>query len=112
MFSKVFTIMANKTNNKKPQKVNQETFPPSVPESIPKLVMVVWEDAKEIGDGPWIENKAHAYEPAYFWQVGFLIGDYPEGIQLTEAWGKDLISRSTQIPRGMIVEIKELNFSS
>lgn len=77
--------------------------------SLPKCVLVIWEDAVQVGeDSVWITNKTYEYKPCIFHQVGFLIGDYEEGIQLCDTWGTDLISNPTQIPRGMILSIQEI----
>ena len=77
----------------------------------PPLVLVGWEDAKVISDGSssWMENKDYEYLPHIVWQVGFLLKDVDGGIQIVEAWNKDLIGLPTQIPRGMIRYMKKLS---
>jgi hypothetical protein len=87
---------------------NKISFPNK---EIPPLVLVGWEDAKVISDGSssWMENKDYEYLPHIVWQVGFLLKDVDEGIQIVEAWNKDLIGLPTQIPRGMIRYMKKLS---
>lgn len=75
---------------------------------VPPLVLVVWEDAKVVADGPWTENKDRPYEPHLVYQVGFLLKDTKQGVQLTQAWHPDLISPPDQIPRGMIRSVTYL----
>lgn len=97
-----------KQEKSKNKQVKPEEIPPN---NIPKLVMVIWEDALELSDGgPWMDNKPKPYKPHIFWHVGFLVSEYPEGIHLTEAWSQDLIAKGTQIPRGMIRSITELKY--
>jgi hypothetical protein len=76
----------------------------------PPLVLVQWEDATILDSGPWTvaPEPGLPYTPRIFYQVGFLIGDQAEGIQLCEAWSDDVIAPRTQIPRGMIREIRSL----
>lgn len=77
-----------------------------LPIDIPKLALVVWEDAAQVGNSVWVENEAREYKPHIFWQAGFVIKDVPEGIHITEAWSPSLVANPTQIPRGMIRSIK------
>lgn len=75
----------------------------------PPLVLCVWEDAVLLDDGPWVHTPEPApYTPKLFYQVGFLVGDDPEGVQLCEAWSDGVISPRTQIPRGMVRSVTPL----
>lgn len=80
------------------------------PKEAPKMALVVWEDASQIsGSGVWVDTvEVRTYKPHIFWQVGFIIGDFPEGIHITEAWSPSLVANPTQIPRGMIRTIRYL----
>jgi hypothetical protein len=75
----------------------------------PPLALVVWEDATQLADGPWMELvHIKEYTPHLFHQIGFVIKDLPEGVIMTEAWGEKLVANPTQIPRGMIRSIQYL----
>jgi hypothetical protein len=71
----------------------------------PPVVLVVWEDAKQIDSGPWAENKDHVYQKHLVHQVGFLLAHTEEGVILTQAWHPDLVGARDQIPLGMIRSI-------
>ena len=81
-----------------------------LPITAPKFALVVWEDASQIHDGQvWVDaTHASEYKPCIFWQLGFIIGDFPQGIHMVEAWNPTLVSNGTQIPRGMIRSIRYL----
>lgn len=82
---------------------------PILPKESPPLVLVAWEDAKQISDGgAWMSVRELAYTPHIVWQVGFLIKDVPEGVIIVEAWHPELMGLPTQIPRGMIRSMKKL----
>lgn len=69
----------------------------------PPIVLCVWEDATILDDGPWASGPVLTdYAPRLVYQVGFLVADLPEGIQLSEAVGDDLMAPRTQVPRGMV----------
>jgi hypothetical protein len=74
----------------------------------PPLVMVVWEDAKQIDSGPWAENRDHDYKPHLVYQVGFLLSNTDKGVILTAAWHPDLVGSRDQVPIGMIRSITPL----
>jgi hypothetical protein len=74
----------------------------------PPLVLVVWEDAKVIGDNTWLENKKREYVPHLFYQTGFLTLDDVQGIHVVSTWHPDLVSQPDQIPRAMIRSITAL----
>lgn len=80
---------------------------------LPKIALVVWEDATQLADGAWMDANhikiMKEYSPKLFSQVGFVIKDFPEGIILTEAWNATLVANPTQIPRGMIRSIEYLS---
>jgi len=90
-------------------KNNKDAIP--IPKTAPKLALVVWEDASEIHDGQvWVDaTQVSEYKPCMFWQVGFIIRDFPQGIHITEAWNPSLVANGTQIPRGMIRSIRYLS---
>ena len=81
---------------------------PTIEKAPPPLVLVVWEDAKTVDGGAWIENLEHKYDPHIVYSVGFLLLDLPEGIQLTQAWHPKFVGAPDQIPRGMIRSITPL----
>ena len=75
-----------------------------------KPVVVVWEDACDLDDAPWNEHDDNfIYEPVLVEQVGYILYDGPEGIVLTNAYYDEIVGTRSQIPRGMIREVKELN---
>lgn len=77
--------------------------------STPPVVLCEWEDATILDHGPWtVPPESAEYTPRIFLQVGFLVGDQPEGIQLSEAWSDGCIAPRTQIPRGMIRRLVHL----
>jgi hypothetical protein len=75
---------------------------------MPPLVLCVWEDAKQIDSGTWVENKDHIYEKHLVHQVGFLLASTDEGVILTQAWHPDLVGARDQVPIGMIRSITPL----
>jgi hypothetical protein len=81
--------------------------------ALPRIALVVWEDATQLADGAWMDTNhikiMKEYSPKLFSQVGFVIKDFPEGIILTEAWNATLVANPTQIPRGMIRSIEYLS---
>ena len=79
-----------------------------LPKEAPKLALVVWEDATQLSSSTWIGHDEAKYQPCYFWQVGFMVYDGEEGVILSEAWNKELLSNPTQIPRGMIRKVQYL----
>lgn len=78
----------------------------SLPEGIPKMALIVWEDACQVEGSVWVANEPKEYKPHLFWQVGFITKNEPSGIHVTEAWSPSLIANPTQIPRGMIRSIR------
>jgi hypothetical protein len=74
----------------------------------PPLVLVVWEDAKQIDAGPWAENKDHDYKAHLVHQVGFLLAHTEDGVILTQAWHPELVGARDQVPIGMIRSITPL----
>lgn len=74
----------------------------------PPLVRVIWEDATQMDDGAWVENKDHTYKPHIVDSVGYLLYEGEEGVILTQAWNAELVGARDQIPRGMIREIHRL----
>ena len=74
----------------------------------PPVVMVQWEDAKVMDDGPWASNKGHDYSPHIVFQVGFLLSDTEQGVILSQGWHPDIVAARDQIPRGMIRSITYL----
>jgi hypothetical protein len=75
-----------------------------------KLVYVVWEDASIITDGQWTSLEDRGYEPKLVTQVGFLVKDQPECIQLTECFMEGPYGGNiTQIPRGMIRDFRAIS---
>lgn len=72
----------------------------------PPMVLCVWEDATVLDDGPWTDNAVSTeYAPRLISQVGFLVADLPQGIQLSEAVGEGLMAPRTQVPRAMVRSI-------
>lgn len=73
-------------------------------------VVVVWEDACDLDSTPWNEHDdSFNYEPVLVTQVGYILYDGPEGIVLTNAYYEETVGTRSQIPRGMIREVRELN---
>ena len=70
--------------------------------------MVTWEDAAQMDDGVWVENKDHAYAPQVHTQVGFLLSRTRKGIVLTSSWNPDFVGARDSIPRGMVRSIEYL----
>jgi len=73
------------------------------------MVLVTWEDAAQMDDGVWVENKGqHAYAPHVHAQVGFLLSSTRRGVVLSSTWSPTLVSARDSIPRGMIKSIQYL----
>lgn len=68
----------------------------------PTVVAIVWEDAKVMDVGPWVENKDHTYQKHLVHQVGFLLSHTEEGVVLTQAWHPESVAARDQIPLAMI----------
>ncbi len=76
---------------------------------LPAIVMVEWEDATALDEGPWVDSdKPLDYEPNIMHTVGFLLLDVPAGVIVTGTVNADLIGPRDQIPRGMIRRITVL----
>lgn len=76
-----------------------------------KLAVVTWEDACEIDNEPWADDNTDIFEykPLLVTQVGYVFYDGPEGIVLTDGLTEaGQVSRRSQIPRGMVRQIKYL----
>jgi hypothetical protein len=74
----------------------------------PPMVAGLWEDARVVADGTWVENKQRPYIPHLVHQVGFILLDEPAGIHMVSAWHPELTAAPDQIPRGMIRSITPL----
>jgi hypothetical protein len=75
-----------------------------------KPVLLIWEDAGDLDEGPWTERKeAKPSEPFIFHQVGYLYELTPEAVVLTQCVGTDQMSPRTRIPIGMVRSLVELN---
>lgn len=73
-----------------------------------KALWVIWEDAKAIDLGPWVEEAEYTYEPYIVNTIGFVLYDGPDGIVMTESYAAGMTGGVHQIPRSMIKEVKEL----
>lgn len=74
-----------------------------------KLVKVVWQDAADMDEGPWVERAtAEPAEPYIFHQVGYLYSITSEIVVLTACVGKEQMGIRSQIPAGMVKSIVEL----
>lgn len=74
-----------------------------------KLVLVVWEDASIMDDGPWTEREsARPHEPTIFHQVGWLYSLDSEAVVLTAAVSDKLMAPRDRIPVGMVKQLLEL----
>lgn len=74
----------------------------------PPMVCVTWEDAAQMDDGLWVENRAHEYAPHVHRQVGFLLARTRKGVVMSATWSPTLVSVRDSIPRGMIRSIEYL----
>ena len=91
------------------KKQNNKEFSKEVPKEAPKIALVIWEDACQPEDHVWVSAIGEReYKPHIFWQVGFILKDFPEGIHMSEAWSPSLVACPTQIPRGMVRSIQYL----
>jgi hypothetical protein len=73
-----------------------------------RLVEVVWEDACELDDTPWVFIDEPQYLPKTVVQVGYVVADNEYGVVLTSAYTDTQHGRRMQIPRGMIREVRLL----
>ena len=74
-----------------------------------RLVLLVWEDAAIVDDGPWVEREAPVTKPVIFHQVGWLQEVTNEAIVLTHAVGDHAMAARDRIPRGMVKTILQLD---
>ena len=76
-------------------------------------VLLVWEDAHDLDDGPWTDRKeAKPSEPCIFHQVGYLYELTHEAVVLTQCVGDEVMSPRTRIPIGMVRSLVELTEGS
>ncbi len=76
-----------------------------------KLVYVVWEDAADLDEGPWVEREGRPPDSAvdhHFHQVGYLFELTNEAVTLTSCVGKDHMAPRSRIPAGMVRSMVEL----
>lgn len=73
-----------------------------------KCLKVVWEDAKALNLGPWVEEQEYTYEPYLVTTVGFVLYEGPDGVVMTDSYAPGITGGVHQIPRSMIIESKEL----
>ena len=76
------------------------------------IVKILWIDAETIGDSGWqdleeIKESIEA-EPPVMTTVGFLLGEYPTHITVTDSLGTKECGHLTKIPRDMIRSIEIL----
>lgn len=74
-----------------------------------KLVRVIWEDASDLDEGPWVHREGMTpSEPTIFHQVGYLCELTREAVVLTACVGKEHMGTRSRIPSGMVRSIVEL----
>lgn len=74
-----------------------------------KVVLLVWEDAAELDEGPWtFRADAKPSAPVIFHQVGFLFELTPEAVVLTACVGEEQMGTRSRIPMGMVRSLTEL----
>ena len=74
-----------------------------------KLVLVVWEDAQQVDEGPWVHREGAAEPTAViFHQVGFLLKLTSAEVVLTATMGEHAMGTRDRIPAGMVRKITEL----
>lgn len=74
-----------------------------------RRVVVVWEDASDADDGPWVDRGTAApAEAIIFHQVGFVQSMTSTEIVLTACVGVHQMGARTRIPAGMVRSIIEL----
>ena len=75
-----------------------------------KLVLLIWEDAGDLDDGPWVtRHEVKPSEPFIFHQVGYLCELTPEAVVLTSCVGIEQMGVRSRIPIGMVRSLVELN---
>ena len=73
------------------------------------MALVVWEDASEADDGPWVDRgTAPEAETIIFHQVGFIYRHTATELVLTSCVGEHQMSTRTRIPAGMVRSVVEL----
>lgn len=72
---------------------------------------VIWDDAES--DAAWTEEPQQPLKPTLAHTLGFLVRDEPGYILLADTYFLEgrTISNTTKIPRGMIVEMRQVNVS-
>lgn len=74
-----------------------------------RRVLVVWEDASEADDGPWVDRGTVApAEAIIFHQVGFVLSMTSTEVVLTACVGEHQMGSRTRIPAGMVRSMTEL----
>lgn len=88
------------------EKKNPKTIKPKYP-----IVWVIWDDAES--DSSWSEEPTAPLGPTHATTMGFLVRDEKDYILVADSYFKDskIISGTTKIPRGMIVEMTELTIN-
>lgn len=74
-----------------------------------KLVRVIWEDASDLDEGPWVDRgNPPPVEVTIFHQVGYILSITPDELILTHAVSKDQTAIRSRIPIGMVRSLVEL----
>lgn len=74
-----------------------------------KLVKVIWEDAGDMDEGPWVyKAEAKPTEAIIFFQVGWLFEHTAEAVVLTPCMGEHQMGVRSRIPIGMVRKMIEL----
>lgn len=74
-----------------------------------KRAYVVWEDAADLDEGPWVDRAtAVAHKPVIFHQVGYVYSLTPSELILTACIGEEQMGVRSVIPIGMVRSLIEL----
>lgn len=72
----------------------------------PQLVLVEWEDASQVDEGPWVQRSgAEAPTAVLFKTAGWLLELTRSHVVLTATMGDHLMAPRDRIPRGMVRSI-------
>lgn len=76
-----------------------------------KLAYIIWEDASDLDTTAWTTHEDDfVYTPVLCNQIGFVLYSGEEGVVVTQSYNSNgEVSNRTQIPKGMIKQIKWLD---
>ena len=90
--------------------MTETTKPTAIKPKYP-VVWIIWDDAES--DSSWSEEPTTPLGPTHATTMGFLVRDEKDYVLVADSYfpNSKIISNTTKIPRGMIVEMIELTIN-